>query len=110
MTQRGYSRGKRKEGQGGLSGSILLRLDGSGDSQVGKLECLSCVKGNSRGAIRLESTNFLDGQAGRLESMGSGQRHSKEAISDRRLPGSCPLRKDSSHGSQAGRLDFVSSG
>jgi hypothetical protein len=49
-------------------------------------------RGNSRGKWK-EGQEGLSGLSGRLESMGSGQRLSKEAISDGRLPGSFPLKK-----------------
>ncbi len=56
MTFKGNSRGNCSEGQGGMSGSSPLRLEGSCDSRVGRLDRVSGVEKQPRGAIKLKST------------------------------------------------------
>jgi hypothetical protein len=61
------------------------------------------ARGNSRGpsgSSPLRSNGSHDGQAGRLDWMTRGQRHSKLSQAQGELPGSSPLRSDGSHGSQ----------
>jgi hypothetical protein len=54
----GTQRDKLHEGQGGLQGLHPLRSDGSEASQAGRLDRWALTRGESRGAIRLESTQI----------------------------------------------------
>jgi hypothetical protein len=49
--------GNLHEGQGGLSGLSPFRSDGSQDSQVGRLDCVSSGQGQSKSKLSLLGAN-----------------------------------------------------
>jgi hypothetical protein len=60
------------------------------------------LKGGPSGSCSLRSYYSHDGQAGRLDQVTSGQRHSKLSQAQGEPPGSSPLGSDDSHGSKIG--------
>jgi hypothetical protein len=110
MKLRGNSRGKLHEGQGGLSGSSSLRLDGSCDSQAGMLDRVDGSQRQLKGAIRLKSTQirwFLwwPGREAGLHERWPKDTQSK--LNQRWLLGLNPLWSGCSRSSQVGRLEWA---
>ncbi len=94
---------KLHEGQGDCrdwihSDQMVLTAARQGrlDSESGGEKWLKGLLGSS--PVRSDGSH--DGQAGRLDQVTGGQRHSKLSQVQWELPGSSPFRSDGSHGSQ----------
>jgi hypothetical protein len=68
------------------------------------------LNGGPSGSSPLRSDGYCDGQAGRLDRVSCGQRHSKLSKISRGTTRLKSTRSDGSHGSQAWKLDYMSGG